>query len=380
MTDTRVLGSSDSDAIKIARVLCILCVVYMHMPPHHAQFATGTVAYNDYLWVIREAIGRTSVPLLSVISGYFVAKMLSQGPWRKVIGKKVFTLIIPLILWNAIALTRSVVENDPGFVFNLFNMHNYIIGVTEPPAMWVLYFLRDMFVCSLFAPLLIWLGQRAALITATGLIAVAVTGIDGPVFNNNMIPIFFFVGLLVFSGKLKRESLLREKPLYGVFAAVIAVGLSILPMGVFMWGDPEWLSASNSVRILLIRIAGTVAFWIAALSLTGTLTGKRLIRLEPVIFFVFCMHTLIIDIIWRLMDRLGLNENPAIVIGYFLSGPLVVLAMTLPFVWIGTRLMPVDMHWLGGGRIPSAQQWRAIFGSRTPGRRLLVKASPYGGK
>lgn len=153
MNNNIALNSADSEAIKIARVLCILCVVYVHMPPHTPLFQTGTVTYNDYLWIVREAVGRTSVPLLSVISGYFVARMLSTGSWQAMIVKKILTLIIPLMLWNTIALFQKVVLADPGFVFNPLNLPNYLVGVTEAPSMLVLYFLRDMFVCSLLAPL-----------------------------------------------------------------------------------------------------------------------------------------------------------------------------------------------------------------------------------
>ena len=140
----------------------------------------------------------------------------------------------------------------------------------------------------------------------------------------------------------------------------MVAALVILPFIVFVFDGTILTTFGNNVRVLLIRITGSAVFWIMAMSLVGTGWGKRFVSLEPVIFFVFCIHPLIIDTIWRLMDRFGLDEKPWVVIFYFFMGPLIVLTITVALVWLGTRIWPQMMRWLGGGRIPTQPQWQTL--------------------
>jgi surface polysaccharide O-acyltransferase-like enzyme len=369
------LSKSDSEAIKIARVLCILSMIYVHMPPYYQLFTQSTVVYNDYLWIIRDAIGRTSVPLLSVISGYFVAQMLAGQSWAAMVIKKVKTLIVPLVLWNLIYLTVELIINDPHITFPLAGLPNNILALTAPSVAWPFYFLRDMFVCSLISPLFIWLGQKALWPSLAALIVVALTGIDGPVFINNMIPVFFFFGLMVFSGKLNRFISLREQKSYLVVAAGVIVAFSVVPIVLAAMASQLAPLNGNSIRVLFIRFAGSLVFWALALYLIKQRIGQWLIKVEPFIFFVFCLHQLIATMIWRfLFIRSGLDQSPLAVIAYFIAGPMIVLIITIPAVWVGTRIWPQIMRWLGGGRIPSNNQWHALFASMSV-RAMTAKAA-----
>ncbi|MDC7676107.1 acyltransferase family protein [Asticcacaulis machinosus] len=377
---SRSLTHPESEAIKIARVLCILGVVYMHMPPHDPFFSQSAVVFNDYLWVVRDAIGRSSVPLLSIISGYFVAQSLSSRSWGAMIAKKAGTLLLPLILWNLIYLIVALAADDAHRSFSLASLPNDILALTAPPVSWALYFLRDMFVCSLLSPLLVWLGQKSPWPTAVGLVGVALTGIDGPLFINDMIPIFFFSGLLVYSGKFTPLNAVRGYKSYVALAAVVIVSLSVMPIVLAVTHSGLSPLTGNNVRILLIRFAGTVVFWGVAVFFARLRAGQRLIRIEPVIFFVFCLHPLIIDTIWRLFVRSGLDQSPLAVTAYFVCGPLIVLAIIIPMVWVGTQIWPVIMRWLGGGRIPTPQQWRSLFGVLSRPQRVPIRAVPYANK
>ena len=64
-----------SDAISIARVICILGVVYVHawtgLNGHDLEIARGTPQEN-LRWLLMEIFGRSAVPLLGVISGWLV--------------------------------------------------------------------------------------------------------------------------------------------------------------------------------------------------------------------------------------------------------------------------------------------------------------------
>src|SRR3546814_4291348 len=78
-------GASPRDpAIDIARLICIFCVVYVHGGTGHPMEITRALPFRDSYayWILVEGLGRSSVPLLSIISGWLVAepgKRLSIG-------------------------------------------------------------------------------------------------------------------------------------------------------------------------------------------------------------------------------------------------------------------------------------------------------------
>ena len=47
---------------------------------------------------LRQLLGHTSVPLLSLISGYLLARTLSARPYVEELSHKWFSLIVPLVL------------------------------------------------------------------------------------------------------------------------------------------------------------------------------------------------------------------------------------------------------------------------------------------
>src|SRR3546814_11414863 len=65
-------GASPRDpAIDIARLICIFCVVYVHGGTGHPMEITRALPFRDSYayWILVEGLGRSSVPLLSIISG-----------------------------------------------------------------------------------------------------------------------------------------------------------------------------------------------------------------------------------------------------------------------------------------------------------------------
>src|SRR3546814_15709967 len=91
-------ASPRDPAIDIARLICIFCVVYVHGGTGHPMEITRAlpVRASYAYWILVEGLGRSSVPLLSIISGWPVAE-----PGKRLsIGRKASTLCAPRAAWN----------------------------------------------------------------------------------------------------------------------------------------------------------------------------------------------------------------------------------------------------------------------------------------
>src|SRR3546814_5882313 len=57
-----------------------------------------------FRWVLMELLGRSAVPLLGMISGWLVAGSASHRTYGAFIGGKTRTILLPMLLWNLLAL------------------------------------------------------------------------------------------------------------------------------------------------------------------------------------------------------------------------------------------------------------------------------------
>lgn len=90
----------NSDAVRCARVLCIVFMSYVHL--HFDIDPNAEFPLVDALFV--ETLGRSSVPLLSVISGYFMVGFFQRRQYFEAIIQRAKTLILPMVIWNTIAV------------------------------------------------------------------------------------------------------------------------------------------------------------------------------------------------------------------------------------------------------------------------------------
>ena len=80
-----------SDAIAIARVICIIGVVYVHawtgLNGHDLESLRGT-PQEGLRWTLMEIFGRGAVPLLGLISGWLVEGSSRTQDWVRHVRRK----------------------------------------------------------------------------------------------------------------------------------------------------------------------------------------------------------------------------------------------------------------------------------------------------
>src|SRR3546814_6981511 len=119
--------------MEMCRVVCELCLFFFSSRRRHTRCAlvtgvqtcalpilvyvhawTGldggrlTLADSStqgvFRWVLMELLGRSAVPLLGMISGWLVAGSASHRTYGAFIGGKTRTILLPMLLWNLLAL------------------------------------------------------------------------------------------------------------------------------------------------------------------------------------------------------------------------------------------------------------------------------------
>jgi len=362
MHDTRPVDRYGShavlshDAISIARVICILGVLYVHawtgLGGHDLELARGT-AQENLRWFLMETFGRSAVPLLGLISGWLVAGSSRTRSWTAHIERKARTILVPMIAWNLIAL---VLVCGTAWLFTLpaptppsvgWVVEEIFILTRNPDVNVQMPFLRDLFVCMAMAPLLVRMNGRSLGLVIALAAAGQVFGLGAPVILRPAILVFFGLGIAA------RRAGLAER------AAAWPLGLAIAPFAVLL-PVQLWLAAApdmprTGILIasfdLAMRVTASLFFWRLAWVLAKSPARTLLLKIEPFAFLIFCGHLIFMwlagPLLGQVFGKLGTPAYPV----YLLLQPLMVLACTIAIGRFLQRYAPGLAGILSGGRL-----------------------------
>jgi hypothetical protein len=352
-------GARRSDAIAIARVICILGVVYVHAwtgANGEALALLRGTAQDNLRWTLMEAFGRSAVPLLGLISGWLVQGSGRTRDWAAHVQRKARTILLPMALWNALAilfvsgaaLTLGLAAPVPK---SLWWAVDEILIITRNPDINVqMPFLRDLFLCMVAAPLLVRLPGWMVAIVALLAGAAQIAGLGPPVLMRASILFFFALGMLVRRGgweeRVVRWPLIATVLPFAIlmlFQLYRATLLDVLPNDGGAWA-PRALD-------LALRLAAAVAFWRLAWIVAGSRLRGPMLRIEPFAFFLFCAHLILIwlggPFLGHVFGRMGSPLYPV----YLILQPAMVAAVVIPFGLLLRRYTPRAARILSGGRL-----------------------------
>ncbi|PTQ63506.1 hypothetical protein C8J45_10579 [Sphingomonas sp. PP-CE-3G-477] len=352
-SDTRL-----STAIAIARLIGIMGIVYVHAWTGRTAEELAAVAFG---WqavlrtVLGEVFGRSAVPLLGMISGWLVVSTATRQPYGAFLLGKARTILLPMLLWNAIAILlvgaaatfgdlKAPTPTSIGWTLNELVplVHANDVNVQMP-------FLRDLFVCMMLAPLLV--RASSAWLAAVALIAVvwSVSGVHVPLLLRPQILLFFTAGIAARRfGVAERVAgwpvALSALP----FVVLIAPRLWTALLGnAFFDAHPHLMAAFD----IVFRQASAVLFWRLAWGLAGSNVADRLRGIERYGFLAFCDHLVLLwlfgPVIGLATGSLGAGLYPA----YLLVQPLLVLGVTVVLGQVLMALLPSVARVLSGGRL-----------------------------
>ncbi len=352
-SDTRL-----STAIAIARLIGIMGIVYVHAWTGRTAEELAAVAFS---WqavlrtVLGEVFGRSAVPLLGMISGWLVVSTATRQRYGAFLLGKARTILLPMLLWNAIAILlvgaaatfgdlKAPTPTSIGWTLNELVplVHANDVNVQMP-------FLRDLFLCMMFAPLLV--RASTAWLAAVALIAVvwSVSGVHVPLLLRPQILLFFTAGIAARrSGVAERVAGWPVALCALPFVLLIAPRLWTALLGnAFFDAHPHLMAAFD----IVFRLASAVLFWRLAWALAGSKLADRLRGIERYGFLAFCDHLVLLwlfgPMIGLATGALGAGLYPA----YLLVQPLLVLGVTIALGQVLMALSPSIARVLSGGRL-----------------------------
>ncbi|TPG39667.1 acyltransferase [Sphingomonas koreensis] len=347
-------------AIGIARVVCILGIVYVHAwtgLSGDALRAAAKTPQGVLRWAVAELFGLSAVPLLSVISGWLVAPSLARRGLGDFYGGKARTILAPMLIWNAIALLLVALPGWLGWLAapspsSWGWVINELAAITRTNEIDVqMPFLRDLFVCMLAAPLLARAPGWAIGVVIAASLVWSITALDLYVLLRPAILIFFCLGILARRHDWARR--VAERPLWltGAGYALFA-GVEIwLQIGGAAVDRPQLLAAID----LAMRLATAMFFWALVWRLAAIRIGEVILKLEPYAFLLFCTQLIVI---WLGGPAVGWFTGP---IGaplypvYLLLQPAMVLGATLAIGRLLVWLSPAAAGLLSGGRLSAGR-------------------------
>lgn len=286
-----------SQRISILRFVMIFGIVVLHTPPYVSLTETDHTLFAFIKAFFQHAVFRTSVPVLTCISGYLLFKSQLHNKFLQLFYKKTKTILIPLALFNIpiVIIVWYLQFKQLGnhsfemqiYPFDLKAWLDASIGLTRAPINYPLNFLRDLYIISIMAPIFSILLIK---IPKIGLIIVSIfflLNYDGDLVLRNLMPLMFYLG-----GFLALYNInIRALDKYGVYLLVLFIALC------------------TAIVILKIenrnylRLVSPFLIWPAASLIINTNFGKWLAKLAKYSFPIFLIQGPILFICWLIYKK-----------------------------------------------------------------------------
>lgn len=296
------------------------------------------------------------VPTLFFISGYFFfrgSQCYNKEFYIRKYKRRVHSLLIPYILWNSIALLLIWVRHTAQFHSNIPDCSGYTLldylsgfwdftynkGFTANAPLW---FMRDLMVVSLCAPLLNPLLQKRFWIPMLALLATAhIAGIEIPISGCNIEAFLYFaIGATL---AIHKTDATRIPHAIGCMCLLL-----YLPASYFLLGlsDQPWYTVMTLIAIFTKTTAAIYLvsqfFERKVLSPTPTLTQNS--------FFVFAFHGIVIGPVIKFMYILLGSNNPYILLSIYIAAPTITILSAFAVHHLLIRYLPRVGNWLSGNR------------------------------
>lgn len=330
-----------SNRIAILRYIMIFGIIILHIPPYIPLAETGILIFDFVKATFQHAIFRSSVPVLTFISGYLLFSTNLDKGFRFLLAKKTKTILIPLILFNLpIALAVYIMQANQ-LINHEFSQQLYpfttlvwidaITGLFGSPINYPLNFLRDLFLISILSPVFGILLRRFAW---PGLLLIFIIfwfNLDDNLILRNTMPIVFYLGGMA----AIQEWDLKRLDNYALVFLLLFISFCIAII-FFQIENRNYL-----------RIVSPILIWPAASLLVNTKLGKWIAGLSKFSFLTFLMQGPMLLVIWLIYQRVFF----AVPYWFFwVLTPFITAAITALIYVYSHRIFPKTMSTLLGGR------------------------------
>ena len=356
------ISEVDSRRLQVLRWPLIVLVVFIHANNDRIGLPAPEASPASWVHWIRKAISEglaaTAVPLFFLTSGYlfFAGKPLSRDSYLQKLRRRGRTLLVPYLFWNAsLAAVFAVALRWPaleGFVSGEQGAFldqgplawlDGVLGITQAPVSYPFWFLRDLMLVVVAAPL------------AAGMFRLGPIGMGmllgglGFYWLHHAWPLpvpavvavlFFFAG-----GALASEgrSLFPRSPLLLALAGLYPLVVTLEWMGVAGSWTPQLHQIGIGCGIVFVlAITAWVERW--------PRFSEALVGLSGSAFFLFAMHEPTLTLVRRVAYKVLPVHGPWMDLVHYFVTAAFVIAFGTGLHRVLQRVTPRFTAWITGGR------------------------------
>lgn len=315
----------------------IFGIVILHTPPYVPMDLMEPGVFSCIKAFFQSALFRCTVPVLSFISGYLLFRSGIDMRPRLLLSKKFNSLVVPFLVFNlplvfaALALQMTG-KLDIAYQLAPFDWHEFAdaaLSLHRPPINYPLFFLRDLFILCLLAPLFGLLLRRSPLLAAILISLVFLADIDRDLVMRTAMPVSFCLGGYLAVCKLDVHVL--DKYAVPCLLLFLAICVAIIVFRV-----------ENTTAL---RLVSPVLVWPAASLLIGTRFGGWAQRMSKYSFFIFLAHAPALLLSWKLYARYG-HAIPYQL--YWFGSPVLTTALLIGVHRLCSAYIPAPFAWARG--------------------------------
>ena len=367
-----LLPAREAQRLALLKFPLIVLVVMIHayepvvgLQDHAVGYLGGEV--SQWLrFVVSQGLGRVAVPLFFLMAGYFfflgwhgdAAGLFKR--WRS----RVHSLLLPFLFWNTVALlVLWLVQELPWFSayitgqkariagLSWYGWLNTMVGLEQRPAAYQFWFIRDLMVLALLAP--VWRPVLARPVWAWRLLAAQallwLLNWQPFLFPAPEATLFFCTGAWVATVGRSLFALDRFAAAAGVVFLLSMAALASIP-----WTpehQPELLALFR-VNLLLGSVA---VLGLSALIPSGSAALQRLLALGVASFFVFAVHEPLLSVLRKVAFSLFRPSSEAAILALYVALPALTIVLALLAYSALQRVAPAFLGVVSGGRSPLPQ-------------------------
>jgi len=344
--------------IDLLRSLMIFGVVILHTPPYVPIGVIGSEPFDLIVAFFQHAVFRTTVPVLTFISGYLLFRSSLDTQPVRLLQKKFRSIVIPFLFFNLTLVALSLllrdgvgVEVGSTRIESFLDLVNAAFGLTAGPINYPLNFLRNLIPLFLIAPLLGWLLRKAAW---PGLVLVFIVfhfDFDGPfLIRDAMAPVFYLGGMAAI---LKWNTRSLDGYALPLLAGFLGMCACIVHFRV--------------INTSYLQMLAPIFIWPAASLLVPTALGGWLAKMSKYSYFLFLSHAPVLLLVSMVYKKYA-GVIPFSL--YWIATPVIVASIVIGMYVLFMRVAPATFNVLIGNHHRRARATRPVVDRRKTPRAV----------
>jgi succinoglycan biosynthesis protein ExoH len=291
------INSSETSRISILRFVMIFGIVLLHTPPYVPVNLLQPDLFSYIKAFFQSALFRCTVPVLSFISGYLLFRSGLDTKPRQLLFKKFRSLAVPFLVFNLPFVAAALILQRTGRLdisyqlmpFNWSEFADAAFALRRVPLNYPLFFLRDLFIVCLLAPIFGALMRRSPLPGVILISLIFLADIDQGLVMRTEMPVAFCLGGYLAICKFDVRGLDKYSVPCLLLFLILCATIIIFKVE----------------NITALRLISPVLIWPAASLLIGTRFGVWAERMSKYSFFIFLAHAPVLLLSWKLYLKYG---------------------------------------------------------------------------